>query len=692
VVSTNLAMGGEKVEEGAAEEPAEAEAPPPPPAEGAMRAGGLVARTITRGAEQKNLGEAAENEADGALDANAPAADGDLRRQFAGNGEGKARPKPQDKPVGRKRDEVAQQDSRGDQPKASGLVSALDRLEAKPSLDDQVDLGALAPQARQPTGGAAETDEEEEFEEADAKEKDKAETTDSERARNDAFGGPAGRDRDRQGLFAAEVEKPTAFLPRMAYFESNYVGGDAGYAHFVRALSRDLPDFARALEAARATPPPLDPPESDGLGLEVTTEPSWMERPGRALLMVSLTGSSRFGWRRPPLDLAVVLGGSRDKQAVELELLLALTRKLGPEDSLSVVRVDGSGSPEVVLPLEPLRRVRSALAGAPVEARSEQSAGDAPLAAALRLAAAELGSRGDSSGRVPGTRVVLCVADSTAAGEPGELLAAAHELTTAGVVTSVVEHGETGALWGVAQAGNGSYHNLRSQADSTAVADGFLDALSRVVARLVRVNIRLAPDVSAIRVLGSHLLNTEEQALLKAREEATDAQLSASMGIQADRGLDDDGLQSVMPYFLGGDSHTIFVEVWCERPGPVAEVTVKYKDMVSLRNHTLRDAAHLSPTARPQTALTHAAVLAYRSARVGEALLQAARALEQDEAPAAALGLLDHTRAIDGASPLLDAARALVESRASGQPQHTAQALSVLGQTRLGLGAAGALP
>jgi hypothetical protein len=78
------------------------------------------------------------------------------------------------------------------------------------------------------------------------------------------------------------------------------------------------------------------------------------------------------------------------------------------------------------------------------------------------------------------------------------------------------------------------------------------------------------------------------------------------MGVKADRGADDDGIQTVIPYFYGGDSHVVLIELWVDpaKASPetaVAEISLKYKDMVNLSNATARTAVFLGRRARALT-------------------------------------------------------------------------------------------
>jgi hypothetical protein len=84
-----------------------------------------------------------------------------------------------------------------------------------------------------------------------------------------------------------------------------------------------------------------------------------------------------------------------------------------------------------------------------------------------------------------------------------------------------------------------------------------------------------------------------------------DHHLSKTMGIKSDRGLDDDGLQVIIPAFYGGDRHVISMVLWVERPGEVAEVSLKYKDLVKMSNTTDSTAALIPAQPLPLTGMNH---------------------------------------------------------------------------------------
>ncbi len=450
---------------------------------------------------------------------------------------------------------------------------------------------------------------------------------------------------------ASEV-RPDSFLPRVFYFENTYLGGNAAFSRRLEALERDWPDADRPYERAAGPAQPFDAPGENGIGLTVHLDRVSLDHPGRVYLQVGLQGSPRFGWRRPPLDLALVvdapvLAEHRDAVAA---IARAALRKLEATDRLAIVL--SGANPVVLLDLEGPRALQTDLAraldhlGTTVPATTPGALGAAVTRAGELL---HVGAGQDA--RIPGAQEVLVLSR----GEDGDRVApaaeAAHAIGIDGVITSVscFQSADAApralAFWDIAQAGQG---NLRSVASGS--ADGDKDAensgavqmlsdelsdLSRVVARLIRVNIRLGARTHAVRVIGSRMLDRVEVARVKAREEAVDRNLSKTLGVKADRGADDDGVQTVIPYFYGGDAHVIALELWVDGPGPVADVTLKYKDMVNLGNATAQASVGLMANPRPPTATELQVRRNIRSFLGAEALAEAAALLDQGQTAAA---------------------------------------------------------
>ena len=428
-----------------------------------------------------------------------------------------------------------------------------------------------------------------------------------------------------------EQTRPKSFLPRKLYFENTYLGGDAAFQEQMRRLNDSLGDQSLPHTRSLGYSQPFDPPEDAGLSLSAELDHRYLEKEGRIILQVGLQGSLRYGWRRPPLDVVLVLDGPALNEDPEMGVKVAgeLLNQLGPQDHLAVV-VAGP-RPLVLAPLGRLRSLRGELALAFDGLGRVPDSTDDALAAAMTEAGELLTKASEDRATLPGTQTVLVVTRGMDGGRVQPAREVAHDLTLMGMVTSVIETGAgDGLWWAVNDAGYGNYHRVEGRDPREAVR-AELESLSRVVARLVRINVRLAPGVEAIRILGSRVLDEQEVVRVKAREVAADQNISRTLGVVADRGDDDDGLQTVIPYFYGGDSHVILIELWVDRPGAVADVTLRYKDMVNLGNATARTSVAVRNLPRDETAEQLAVRRNVRGFRIGEALEHASLRLQRGD-------------------------------------------------------------
>ena len=483
-------------------------------------------------------------------------------------------------------------------------------------------------------------------------------------------------------LAKVRLERPDAFMPRMAYFENTYLGGNAAYVERLRALDAHFGPDQRPYHQAHLEAPTLDAPTDAGLAITAALDRAWVDEPQRVVLQIGIQGSRRYGWRRPPLDVALVVDPSvmaPDGPGALTDALTALVRRLGPQDRLGVIIA--TESPRVLADLDDvdshrLRLARQLESGA-------QSTESTPMGVhrALTLAGTRLRAAANEHARIPGTQLVLLLTR----GERPETVSAArdavHRLTVQGAVTSVISMDGRGDWWQVANAGHGNLH--RNGDDLSQVIEKELDSVSRVIARLLRLNIKLAPNVEAIRVIGSRVLDDREVAQVKAREESTDRNLSRTLGVAADRGDDDDGIQTVIPYFYGGDSHLILVELWVDKPGPVADITLKFKDMVKLENATARTSAWIPNTPRSESPTVRAVRTSLFGFYLAEALEAAGDAVRRGRTQRA-LRILDGVanHAQRGDAPMVAQLRRMVTNGVDRD--HLAEALHMAHERRIG--------
>jgi len=501
-------------------------------------------------------------------------------------------------------------------------------------------------------------------------EKKKEETAKDARLQDGEGHGEARQPRGAQAVvFTGEdpdvFVPPATTLPRMFYFENTYLGGSAAYAERLRRLDQALQGQSRPYEIVQAEVQPFDAPRTEGLGVTASIDATHFEKARRVFLQVGLRGSSRYGWRRPPLDIVLVVDQPAFARGADFVtgFVVDLLRRLGPADRLGIV-LAGIGAP-TFLDLSRLNTAQQHLANRidQLAAPSAQSPSD--LANAMQKAGVILDAASDDEATVPGTKTLLVLSGEHDQDRIVLAAQAAHVLTVQGCVTSVFAlDAEQSEWWQVANAGFGNLHRITESQFAPAVEEE-MQSLARVVARLVRVNVRLGKEATAIRVLGTRVLEQREVEEVKARELATDINLSKSLGITSDRGEDDDGIQTVIPYFYGDDSHVILIELWVEGPGTVADVTVRYKDMVNLDNATARTSVLLG--ARPQPPTREQILIArnVRGFQLAESLQKASDAVWRNdfgsalEHLGAAKGRASDTNAMDVRA--IDSLRAMVE-------------------------------
>jgi hypothetical protein len=336
-------------------------------------------------------------------------------------------------------------------------------------------------------------------------------------------------------------------------------------------------------QAARQVGQPFDAPQDAALAAYLHADRSAVEGPTRMRVQVGLKGAERQGGHRPAMNVGLVVDGrsfAKDGTGPLIPALItALEQARQPGDRFSLTVAGPAGG--LLVPPEqfrhgPLRVAIDRLFGA--RESSETPAVDLVQAVSL---AAESVRQGDDPGAVLGSSLVLLVTGASLA----EDLAALEEMA----------HGN--AVTGVVAAGQGNRRILESAGQADSVIDRELHAASRAVARAVRLRIRLAPGVELIDVLDSRRLEEPQAERVREAEQAIDQRLARNLGIEADRGKDEDGIQIVIPNFYAGDAHVVLLDVVAEKPGPIADLQVRYKDVLRLRNGVAEAALSLGADA-----------------------------------------------------------------------------------------------
>src|SRR5688500_4731267 len=115
----------------------------------------------------------------------------------------------------------------------------------------------------------------------------------------------------------------------------------------------------------------------------------------------------------------------------------------------------------------------------------------------------------------------------------------------------------------VSREGKGNYHFIKDGADTRTVFAKELEELTHVVARAVKLRVRLAEGVGLVRVLGARVLDAGETSRVKADEKKIDRRVYEELGITPDRqrAPEEPGIKTLIPNFYRGDNHVMMLGV-----------------------------------------------------------------------------------------------------------------------------------
>jgi len=425
------------------------------------------------------------------------------------------------------------------------------------------------------------------------------------------------------------------FRAARGYWKNTYLPGRPAIRQLQQALqsSPHAPgtgDLLALAEGALRVNQPFDAPRDEALAVYLSADAAAAPGPTRMRLQVGLQGSERGAGRRPAMNVGVVLDLRRKLTESEGHRLRALLLSLADARDLSDrigLYVAGPAGGEIIAPGDfRYGTVEVALREllAPREGRE-------PTLAQTFDAAHRAVSAGDDPTAPLGSSLLLVV--SPAADAPG-LARRARGAAVDGVPVSTVAIGDAASLAAldeVALAGQGHSRRLREPSEADDLVDAELSAASRVIARAVRLRIRLAPGVKLVNVLGSERLDVVQSQRVRQAERSIDQRLSRNLGIAQDRGDDEEGIQIVVPAWYAGDSHTILLDVVVPEGGRVADVTVRYKDLVQLRNGVARASLELPQGPRDTGPLQTNVLRNHLAFEVADGLRTAGEALAAGE-------------------------------------------------------------
>jgi hypothetical protein len=447
-------------------------------------------------------------------------------------------------------------------------------------------------------------------------------------------------------ILDSKIEEPPprqfAFIPASGYFKNTYLPGDPALEWLRRRLEKDISLDGQALNIERAVVPyvqPFDPPAYDGLAVYLNADRTYLEEPGRITVQVGLKGSERHARRRACLNAALVVDlrsvSSEENRRILWSLADAMAGDLQAGDRFYLV-VAGVEKP---LRVKPDRFDSSTVRRHLAQALGELEAGEPSTGILEALNVAYQALKGEGADDAPiGANLVILASAAPLSIESELLRQRAHQAALEGITLTAVGVGaraDMESLASLALAGQGRRRLLDDFNRARAALEEELSASGRAVARAVRLRIRLSKGVKLIKVLGSGPLDEKTSERVRKVEQVIDFKVADTLGIEADRGEDEDGIQIIIPAYYSGDDHAVLLEVMAPGPGKIADVRVRYKDLVNLKNAVARASLTLMAGRQPDNPLSRNVNKNVLAHRFSEDLQQAGMLLESGQEDAA---------------------------------------------------------
>ncbi len=462
------------------------------------------------------------------------------------------------------------------------------------------------------------------------------------RARPPGWQGERASNRNRKEAFATRV-----FQDASGYWSNAYVPGDPAIRLLETRLNATDREMLQTYAAAplqlhdRAHPvqQPFDAPTEAAMEVFLHSDRTALEGAERLTLQVGLQGARRQGGTRPPMTIGVVLdlrGAVSAENATQMRAVidaLRTAKEVGDRFNLRFAGRDCVGVDSGRFEYGPLSVALESCFGA--DPGTAQGSRRSQLCSKSATQAVRAGDDPDAP---LGSSMVLLVTSQSIAGDLAALEAIGHKSAVAGVPISVAGIGAGIALDEVDRltlAGQGNRRLVTTPDEAREAVDRELSALSRAVARALRLRIRLAPGVKLIRILDASRLDDEGAERVREAEQSIDLRMASELGIEADRGEDEDGIQIVIPSFYAGGSHAILLDVVASEAGPIADVTLRYKDLIYQRNGVSRATLNLGAESRPAGPLERNVLKNVLTVRMASALTSAGRALSDGRINAA---------------------------------------------------------
>ncbi len=451
-------------------------------------------------------------------------------------------------------------------------------------------------------------------------------------------------------LFLEEREKVKGikFMNPVGYWRSTYLPGDRAFRSLSMQLkNQNYENLARRIGLSKlildkqAKPPKryFDSPDKGALSLYLNTDRKEVSGESRVLLQVGLQGATRSSSTRPETTTALVIDTSnhlnRNQQKKIIALIEAFLAEKQVGDRFSLYTSEGQA-----LSFDKFSYGQIAVLK-PTLFDSKKNIGDSVLSQASEY----IKSLEGENDLLGSSNIVYITSGQL----PPEAPIEAHKSAISGIPVSIVSlSGPSHEIDRFALSGQGNRWFINSVSDAKRIANSELFAANRTVARALRINIKLKEGVKLVKVIGSEKLNLKQISRVKEAEKSIDQRMAKDFSILADRGEDDDGVQLVIPSFYAGDSHSLLLDLVVPGAGEIADVEMKYKDMVKLKNGSIQAAHSLASGDAERGTMEYSVLSNFLAYELAKSLENAAKMLEQGQSQEALRVIKERLKLLEG--------------------------------------------
>ncbi len=385
-----------------------------------------------------------------------------------------------------------------------------------------------------------------------------------------------------------------SFKPATGYWKNTYLPG----APFLRRLGNEVKQQHVAQTMAKSYWQPFDAPENTAMAVYLHTDKAYMQGDKeRLLLQVGLKASEQYTAHRLPMNIGIIIDLHTQLEIAYFNkikaVLFALVKHQQTGDRFSVTVLGRQGG--VVIASKDFRYGAVKVYLDTLQKQLSFHTRHPPsmdLYQVLSLAYQEVQQQ-DNPDAPLGASSVLLLTNAKGFSAQKKITDLIHRYALQGIsfssmilLNSSNDHRQLSPQiidnWVLI--GQGNRRIITDIEAITEVLKKELYSVSRVVARAIRLRIRLAAGVQLIDILGSKPLSIVQSQRVREMEQSIDKRLASNLGLRMDRGKDEEGIQIVIPAYYAGDAHVFLLDIVAHHPGLIADVKIKYKDLLHLRN------------------------------------------------------------------------------------------------------------